>query len=192
MRQASFPDVLPNPTKETEPITEAGKQHKKCRTVHGQLPGVPSVKTTPLPRSPRCEDTSEGKDCSTVYNPREQKHRRDRAGEYDDEEDDDVDPRIRTLKLSFDWQKPDQANERFTQREDLQKILFEGIVLASFRDILILEHKAHVTDAGIAVPKKSKMFEECLQKAARAIGLRQDVFVRPSSLFGMTRSEGQS
>jgi hypothetical protein len=52
-------------------------------------------------------------------NPREQKHKRDRGSEYEDEEDDEVevDPRRRTLKISFDGLKPDPANERFTQVE---------------------------------------------------------------------------
>jgi hypothetical protein len=72
----------------------------------------------------------------------------------------------------------------------LQRILFEGIVLASFRSILNLKHKAHVTGVGIAVPEK--LFEECLQEAAHAIGLCQDDFIRRLFFFGMTRSEGDS
>jgi hypothetical protein len=78
------------------------------------------------------------------------------------------------------------------QPADLQRILFEGIISTSFRSILILKHKARVTDEGALVPEVSKMFEECLNEAARAIGLCQDNFVRRSSFFGMTKMDGES
>jgi hypothetical protein len=127
----------------------------------------------------------------------------------------EVDPRRRTLKLSsFDGLKPAPANKRFMQvkiahflehakiwgvacnigyqEADLHRIIFKGIILASFRGILNLKHKAHVKDAGIAVPERSKTFKECLQEAANVIGLRRDDFVRRSSFFGMTWSKSES
>jgi hypothetical protein len=49
-----------------------------------------------------------------------------------------------------------------------------------------------VTDEGAVVPEVSKTLEKCLNEAARAIGLRQDDFVRRSFFFGMTKLDGES
>jgi hypothetical protein len=150
-------------------------------------------------------------------NPRVQRQRGVRETEEgeDDDEEIEVDIRRRTLKLSSsDRLKQAPANKQFKQVEmdhflehakvwgiacnivyqpaDLQWILFEGIISTSFRSVLILKHKARVTEEGVFVPEMSKIFKECPNEAAHAIGLSQDDFVRRSSFFRMKKMDGES
>jgi hypothetical protein len=131
-------------------------------------------------------------------------------GDGEDEEENREDARgKKNLKLSnFDGLKPLPANKQFNQTEtdhrmeharvlvaainvhyqgvELQRIVFESIISASFRGILVLKHAAKLSEDGNStILETSKSFDESLAEASRAIGVGQDQFVRRSSFFGM-------